>query len=81
MLAQCLIEDNCYRVREVEAAGRASGHGDDGGAGGVAGVVGFRFCADVDVGEMVTVRPSLLKLAITGMAAFTVTTAAPLLSL
>ena len=42
------------------------------------------FCvaeAGADVGEMVTVRPSLEKLAMTGMVAFTVMTAVPLLSL
>ena len=42
------------------------------------------FCATeaaTDDGEMVMVRPSLLKLAITGIEEFTVTTAVPLLSL
>ena len=39
------------------------------------------YSAGADVDEIVTVRPSLLKVAITGIEAFTVTTAAPLLSL
>ena len=55
--------------------------------GAVPDAGGFAFCepedadAAVDVEEMVMVRPSLLKVAITGIAALTVTTAAPLLSL
>jgi len=56
-------------------------------AGGATEAVGFGLgagafaAADVAVGEIVTVRPSVLKVAITGMEAFTVTTAALLPSL
>jgi len=56
------------------------------GAAVFGGAVGVAFeaagaGAAGEVAEIVTVRPSLLKLAITGMVAFTVTTAVPLLSL
>ena len=56
-------------------------------ASGATEAVGFGLgdgafaAADVAVGEIVTVRPSVLKVAITGIEAFTVTTAAPLPSL
>ena len=38
---------------------------------GFPGAVGIGFCATATVGEIVTVRPSLLKLAMTGTEAFT----------
>ena len=42
---------------------------------------GAAFCATLDAAEMVTVRPSLLKLAIAAAVEFTVMTAAPFPSL
>jgi hypothetical protein len=63
----------------LDAAGAICGDAGDPGAV-VPGAGAVVFCAAAEVGEMVMVRPSLLKLAMTGMVELTVMAAIPLLS-